>query len=162
DWLTSAWGQNAGNLVATPAAAAVEHVASKWLLELLGLPRSASVGFVTGATMANFVAMAAARGELLRRQGWDVEADGLFDAPPMPVLIGKDAHTTVFAALRYLGLGSRRVQMIDTDGCGRMRSSALERVLSESSGPPLVICQAGQINTGACDPFREICSISRE
>src|ERR1051326_5109339 len=83
DWLTSAWGQNAGNVVATPAAAAAEQVSAKWLLELLDLPREASVGFVTGATMANFVGIAAARGELLRRAGWDVETDGLFGAPPI-------------------------------------------------------------------------------
>ena len=162
DWLTSAWGQNAGNIAAAPAAAAAEHVTAKWLLELLGLPSTASVGFVTGATMANFVALASARGELLRRQGWDADKDGLFGAPPVPVLIGADAHATVFAALRYLGLGSGRVGIIETDDFGRMRAQALERALASTATPALVISQAGQINTGACDPFEQICAIGHE
>lgn len=162
DWLTSAWGQNAGNKVATPAAAAAEQVAANWLLELLDLPRTASVGFVTGATIANFVALAAARGELLRRVGWDVEEDGLFDAPPVEVLIGADAHATVFSALRYLGLGSSRVTRIATDEVGRMRASAVEQALRSIDGPAIVIAQAGQINTGASDPFPQICAIARE
>src|SRR5207253_2538570 len=110
DWLTSAWGQNAGNLVAAPAASAAEAVASAWLLDILGLPPECSVGFVTGATVANFVCLAAARGEVLRRAGWDVEADGLFGAPPIAVLIGEDAHATVFSGLKYLGLGAARVR----------------------------------------------------
>jgi glutamate/tyrosine decarboxylase-like PLP-dependent enzyme len=96
DWLTAAWGQNAGNHEASPAAAATETVAAHWLLDLLDLPREASVGFVTGATVANFVCLAAARGAVLRRAGWDVEASGLFGAPPIQVLIGDDAHTSVF------------------------------------------------------------------
>src|SRR5262249_31963070 len=112
DWLTSAWGQNAGNGLATPSASAVEEVAGRWLLELMDLPRESSVGFVTGATMANFTCLAAARGEVLRRAGWDVEAQGLFGAPPITVLIGEEAHSTVFAALKYLGLGASRVLKI--------------------------------------------------
>src|SRR5579863_904171 len=109
DWLTAAWGQNAGNVLAAPAASAVEAVAAGWLLDLLDLPRAASVGFVTGATVANFVCLAAARSAVLRRVGWDVEADGLFGAPPVQVLIGADAHATVFSGLKYLGLGAQRV-----------------------------------------------------
>lgn len=162
DWLTSAWGQNAANFAAAPAAAAAEKVAGDWLLELLELPREASVGFVTGATMANFVGLAAARGEQLRRAGWDVEKDGLFGAPTIDVLIGRDAHATVHSALRYLGLGSRRVTLIDTDEAGRMRPDSLERALASSNGPAIVIAQAGQINTGACDPFPKICALARE
>ena len=109
DWLTSAWGQNCGNCLATPAAAAAEEVAGHWLLDLLDLPRECSVGFVTGATIANFTCLAAARGEVLRRVGWDCEADGLFGAPPIHVVLGEEAHSTVFSGLKYLGLGHSRV-----------------------------------------------------
>lgn len=162
DWLTSAWGQNAANFAAAPAAAAAEQVAANWLLELLDLPRKSSVGFVTGATMANFVALAAARGEQLRRAGWDVEKDGLFGAPHVEILIGRDAHATVYSALRYLGFGSARVSLIDSDDAGRMRPDRLEAALATKKGPAIVIAQAGQINTGACDPFTEISSIAHE
>ena len=162
DWLTSAWGQNSGNVIATPAAAAAEQVSADWLLELLDLPRTSSIGFVTGATVANFVALAAARGEQLRRTGWDVEKDGLFGAPPLSVMIGADAHTTVYSALRYLGLGSERVITIATDDVGRMQPAALAGAFKSVEGPAIVIAQAGQINTGACDPFTEICSIAHE
>jgi glutamate/tyrosine decarboxylase-like PLP-dependent enzyme len=162
DWLTSAWGQNAGNHFATPAAAAAETAAGDWLLELLDLPRTASVGFVTGASMANFVGLAAARGELLRKAGWDVEADGLIGAPGLNVLIGADAHETVFMALRYLGLGAKRAVRIDTDELGRMRPDALRAALEVMEGPGIVIAQAGQLNTGAFDPFGEICALAHE
>jgi glutamate/tyrosine decarboxylase-like PLP-dependent enzyme len=154
DFLTSAWGQNAGNHVASPAAAAAETTAASWLLDLLDLPRAASVGFVTGATMANFVCLAAARGALLRRAGWDVEADGLFAAPPIRVLLGEDAHSTVFAALQYLGFGRARVERIATDAQGRMDPADL--AARRGSGPALVIAQAGQINTGAIDDLAAI------
>jgi len=162
DWLTAAWGQNAGNLVAAPAAAAVEAVAARWLLDLLRLPPTASVGFVTGATVANFVCLAAARSEVLRRVGWDVEADGLIGAPPVEVLIGADAHTTVFSGLKYLGLGARRVRTIVTDDSGRMLASDFERALKAASGPVIAIAQAGQINTGASDPFAAIAPTARD
>lgn len=162
DWLTSAWGQNAGNVLAAPAASAVESVATEWLKDLLGLPASASVGVVTGATIANFVCLAAARNELLRRIGWDVEADGLFGAPSIEVLIGADAHATVFSGLRYLGLGAKRVRTIETDEAGRMRPAAFARALAAASGPTIAVTQAGQINTGACDPFAEIAPLARE
>lgn len=162
DWLTAAWGQNAGNLVAAPAAAAVETVAAKWLLDLLHLPPSASVGFVTGATVANFVCLAAARSEVLRRVGWDVEADGLFGAPAIDVLIGADAHATVYSALKYLGLGARRVRVVATDDQGRIRPDEFRRTLGDSAGPVIAIAQAGQINTGACDPFAAIAPMARE
>ena len=161
DWLTSAWGQNGGNLLAAPAASAVEAVAAGWLLDLLHLPGDASVGFVTGATVANFVCLAAARSEMLRRAGWDVEADGLFGAPPLDVLIGADAHATVFSGLKYLGLGARRVTTIASDDVGRMRPDALEEALRATAGPAIVIAQAGQINTGACDSFDAIVPIAK-
>lgn len=156
DWLTSAWGQNAAGIPMSPAAAAVEAVAARWLLELLDLPAESSVGLVSGATIANFVGLAAARGELLRRVGWDVEEDGLYGAPNLRVLIGADAHNTVFSGLRYLGLGEKRVTTIGTDGMGRMLPSDLERALKASSDPAIVIGQAGQINTGVSDPFAQI------
>lgn len=156
DWLTSAWGQNCAGIPMTPSGAAVEAVAARWLLELLDLPAESSVGLVSGATIANFVGLAAARGELLRRQGWNVEEDGLYGAPPLRVLIGADAHNTVFSGLRYLGLGEKRVTTIATDDMGRMLPAALETALAADSAPAIVIGQAGQINTGVSDPFAVI------
>jgi len=162
DWLAAAWGQNAANVTASPAASAVEAVAVAWLLDLLGLPREASVGVVTGATVANFVCLAAARSAVLARMGWDVEADGLFGAPPVEVLIGADAHATVFSALKYLGLGAKRVRTIATDDLGRMRPSAFEAALKACAGPVIAIGQAGQICTGASDPFAELAPLARD
>jgi glutamate/tyrosine decarboxylase-like PLP-dependent enzyme len=166
DWLASAWGQNVGNLTSAPAAAAIETVAAGWLLEILDLPRQASVGYVTGATVANFVCLAAARSEVLRQVGWDVEADGLFGAPPVRVLIGADAHATVFSGLKYLGLGARRVTTVETDDLGRMLPAAFKRALEGAAketngGPVIAIAQAGQINTGASDPFAQIAPMAK-
>jgi glutamate/tyrosine decarboxylase-like PLP-dependent enzyme len=166
DFLVSAWGQNVGNLVSAPAASAIETVAAGWLLDVLGLPAEASVGFVTGATVANFVCLAAARSEVLRRVGWDVEADGLFGAPPVRVLIGADAHATVFSGLKYLGLGAQRVTTVETDALGGMLPAAFERALQQAAaetngGPIIAIAQAGQINTGASDPFSEIAPMAK-
>ncbi|MBB5696525.1 pyridoxal phosphate-dependent decarboxylase family protein [Muricoccus pecuniae] len=156
DWLTSAWGQNAGNHEAAPAAAAAETTAARWLLELLDLPSTCSVGFVTGATVANLVCLAAARSAVLRAAGWDVEADGLEGAPSVRVLIGDDAHTTVFLALQVLGFGHRRVTRIATDAAGRMQADLVAAALAKDSGPSIVVAQAGQINTGAFDPFASL------
>jgi glutamate/tyrosine decarboxylase-like PLP-dependent enzyme len=161
DWLTSAWGQNAANVLAAPAASAVEAVAIGWLLDLLGLPAEASVGVVSGATVANFVCLAAARSEVLRRVGWDVEADGLFGAPEVRVLIGADAHATVFSGLKYLGLGAKRVREIETDAFGRIVPSDFELALKEADGPTIAIAQSGQICTGVSDPFAEIAPMAR-
>lgn len=161
DWLASAWGQNAGNIVASPAASAVEAVAAGWLLDLLGLPATASVGVVTGATVANFVCLAAARSEVLRRAGWDVEANGLFGAPEVTVLIGADAHATVYSGLKYLGLGAKRVREVACDDLGQVLPTAFEAALAEASGPVIAILQAGQINTGGCDPFADIIPMTR-
>lgn len=161
DWLVSAWGQNVGNLTSAPAASAMETVAANWLLEILDLPREASVGYVTGATVANFVCLAAARSEVLRKVGWDVEADGLIGAPPVRVLIGADAHATVFSGLKYLGLGAKRVVTVETDDLGRMLPSAFERALAAGEGPAIAIAQAGQINTGASDPFDQIALLAK-
>jgi glutamate/tyrosine decarboxylase-like PLP-dependent enzyme len=161
DMLTGAWGQNAGNHHASPAAAAAEECAAGWLLDILDLPRESSIGFVTGATAANFVCLAAARHEVLRRAGWDVEAKGLFGAPPINVLIGDDAHTTVFFALKLLGLGHDRVIRIATDDQGRMRADAFAAAIGNCSGPAIVVTQAGQINTGAFDPVSDIAPLAR-
>ena len=159
DWLTSAWGQNTGNHHATPAAAAVEEVAARWLLDLLALPADCSVGFVTGATIANFVCLAAARGEVLRRAGWDVEANGLFGAPEVRVLIGDDAHTSVFSALQFLGLGHNRVVRVATDDNGRIKPDAFAAAVQSGSGPLIAIAQVGQLNTGAIDPVAAMAPI---
>lgn len=162
DWLTSAWGQNAGNHTASPAAAAAETVAEKWLLDILRLPPTASLGFVTGATVANFVCLAAARGEVLRRAGWDVERDGLFGAPAVTVLIGEEAHATVFSALQFLGFGYDRAVRVASDDQGAMLPAALEKALSAcAAGPTIVITQAGQINTGAFDPHGKLVPLAR-
>ena len=162
DWLASAWGQNAANIVAAPAASAVEAVAAGWLLDLLRLPAESSVGFVTGATVANFVCLAAARSEVLRRVGWDVEGEGMFGAPVITVLIGAEAHATVYSGLKYLGLGSKRVTEIAVDDAGRMLPGAFEAALKAASGPVVAIAQAGQINTGASDPFVAIAPLARD
>lgn len=161
DWLTSAWGQNCGNHHATPAAAAVEEVAARWLLDLLRLPGDCSVGLVTGATIANFVCLAAARSEVLRRAGWDVEAKGLFGAPEIRVLIGDDAHTSVFSALQFLGLGHDRVVRVATDRNGRIDAAAFAQAVAAGDGPLIAIAQAGQLNTGAIDPVAEMAPVVR-
>lgn len=160
DWLASAWDQNAALNAASPAAAAVEAVAAEWLLELLGLPRSASVGFVTGCQMANFTCLAAARHAVLARAGWDVERDGLIGAPPVRVLVGDEAHATIFSALRYLGLGAERAVRVASDDQGRIRADALERALAGGSGPAIVCAQAGNVNTGAFDPLLPIAALA--
>lgn len=162
DFLASAWGQNAGNHTASPAAASFETVAASWLLDILDLPRTSSVGFVTGATLANFTCLAAARGEVLTRAGWDADARGLFGAPPVNVLIGDDAHTTVFAALQYLGLGHDRVIRIPTDAQGRILAGQFEQAIRNTEGPIIVALQAGQLNTGGFDPFAELVPLARE
>ncbi len=161
DWLASAWGQNSGYHTPTPTTAAVEAIAANWILELLDLPREASIGFVTGATVGNFVALAAARGKTLRAHGWDPDSDGLFGAPEIHVFIGNDAHTSVYSALQYLGFGHDRVIRIDTDSEGRMRPDRLDEEVEAREGPKIIISQAGQINTGAFDPFPEQAEIAR-
>ena len=153
DFLVSAWGQNAGSAVETPAVSGMERAVCDWIIDLLRLPQGSGAGIVTGATTANMAGVMAARNDLLSAQGWNVEDDGLFGAPEFPVLIGADAHSAPFAALRYAGLGAARVQLIDTDSEGRMQIDAFEAALDACKSPPLVIMQAGQINTGAFDPF---------
>ncbi|WP_309615376.1 aminotransferase class V-fold PLP-dependent enzyme [Salinibacterium sp.] len=160
DWLVSAWDQNAGLRYATPAAAAIEEAAGSWLLDLLHLPTSAAVGFVTGGTTANMVGLAAGRGDVLHKVGWDVNAHGLQGAPQVTVLVGAEVHASVELALRYLGLGLP--QLIDADAQGRMRPDALALALAEIDGPVIVALQAGNLHSGAFDPMRDCIEIAHE
>jgi glutamate/tyrosine decarboxylase-like PLP-dependent enzyme len=162
DWLTSVWDQNGGGYPVGPSAAVAEEVACDWLLDLLGLPGEAGVGLTTGCQMAHFTCLAAARHRVLADAGWDVESDGLFGAPPIRVLVGAKAHTTVFAALRMLGLGSRRVEVVAADDQGRMRVSELARRLARGEGPAIVVTQVGEVNTGAIDDMLSIAPLARE
>jgi glutamate/tyrosine decarboxylase-like PLP-dependent enzyme len=161
DWLATVWDQNAGLYVMSPAASVVEEVAGRWLLDVLRLPASASMGFVTGCHMANFTALAAARHELLSRAGWNVERDGLPGAPPLRVIVGSEVHVSVLGALRLLGFGSARVIRVDADGQGRMRADALESALGSSETPAIICAQAGNVNTGAFDPIADFAALAR-
>ena len=161
DWLTSAWDQNAGLYVSSPAAAVVEEVVAGWLVELFGFPTGTSLGLTTGATMANFTALAAARHALLTRDGWDVERQGLFGAPEVRVVVGDEAHVTIHVALQMLGLGRDRVLRVPTDEQGRMRADALQAALAGLDRPAIVCAQAGNVNTGAFDPLRPIAQAVR-
>ena len=156
DWLAAAWDQNAVLHATSPAAAAAEQVAGKWLLELLGLPADAVFGLPTGAGLANAVALAAARHRVLARVGWDVESSGLYGAPEIRVIIGAEAHATVESALQYLGLGRDRVVRVPTDGQGRIDGQAFARLVDADEGPTIACAQAGNVNTGACDPLATI------
>jgi glutamate/tyrosine decarboxylase-like PLP-dependent enzyme len=152
DWLTSAWDQNAGLYVGGPSASVVEQVTREWLVELLGLPAEASIGFVTGTQMAHVTGLAAARFHVLDAAGWDVGADGLTGAPPVRVLVGEKRHVTVDRALRLLGLGAPTV--VAADDQGRLLVEPFRKALGE--GPTIVCAQAGEVNTGAFDPLPEI------
>jgi glutamate/tyrosine decarboxylase-like PLP-dependent enzyme len=154
NWLAGAWDQDAGMQVASPVSAALESVSLKWLLDVLQLPAQCGGGFVTGATMANFSGLSAARHAVLQRVGWDVEAQGLFEAPPVTVIVGDEVHVSVLKALSHLGLGRERVLRVAVDGQGRMRPDALPQI----SGPAIICLQAGNVNTGAFDPAEEIIS----
>ena len=162
DWLTSAWDQNAGSFVTSPLASVVEDIAREWLLELFDLPRGASVGFATGCQMANFSALAAARDAVLRRAAWNVEEQGMTGAPPIQIVLGAEAHVTIYLALRMLGFGTRTFRVVETDGEGRMRPHALRRALLDVRGPCIVCAQAGNVNTGSVDPLREIAALAHE
>jgi glutamate/tyrosine decarboxylase-like PLP-dependent enzyme len=160
DWLTSVWDQNAGLYAAGPAASVVEEVAGRWLKELLGIPAKSSFGFVTGAQMANFTGLAAARHHVLDQVGWDVEADGLQGAPTITVVAGEQRHGTLDRAVRYLGLGPRKMELVPSDDQGRMRAELLDDVLPAVAGPTIVCAQAGNVNSGAFDPLGPICDIA--
>jgi glutamate/tyrosine decarboxylase-like PLP-dependent enzyme len=156
-WLTSAWDQNAGLRVMSPVAAALEDAALEWVRELLRLPIGCGGSLVTGATMANFTGLAAARHNLLERAGWDVENDGLFGAPPLTVVVGGEVHISLIKALGMLGLGRNRIIRVPIDGQGRIQPKALPHLDDRT----LVCVQAGNVNTGAFDPAREICDRAR-
>ncbi|MFI5085926.1 MAG: pyridoxal phosphate-dependent decarboxylase family protein [Actinomycetales bacterium] len=158
DWLVSAWDQNAGMRFATPATAAAEEAAGAWILDLLGLPPGADVGFTTGATMANFTGLAAGRQYLLENAGWDPAVNGLAGGPRIRVFVGEERHDVVDLALRYLGLGAPTAVAVDDQG--RIRPDALEAALSAGSGPALVCLQAGNVHSGAFDPVGEAAGIA--
>jgi glutamate/tyrosine decarboxylase-like PLP-dependent enzyme len=154
NWLSSAWDQNAGLFAATPISAVLEEVSLRWLLDALTLPAGCGGAFVTGATVANFTALAAARHSVLERAGWDVEAKGLFGAPAIQVVAGEEAHPSVIKSLGMLGMGRERVVRVPVDSQGRMRADRLP----ELRGPCIVCVQAGNVNTGSFDPAPEICA----
>jgi glutamate/tyrosine decarboxylase-like PLP-dependent enzyme len=158
NWLAGAWDQNAAMQVMSPVAAKLEEIVLEWMVDLLVLPSGSGAGFVTGTTMANFAALAAARTALLKRAGWNVEEDGLFGAPPIHVVVGDEVHISVLKALSMLGLGRSRLTKVPADDQGRMRLDALPP-LDEHT---LVCVQAGNVNTGAFDPAGEICVRAHE
>jgi glutamate/tyrosine decarboxylase-like PLP-dependent enzyme len=156
DWMTSAWDQNAGPATGAPAASAFEVAALRWVCELLDLPAETRGALVSGATMANFTALAAARHQVLAAAGWDVEQDGLGGAPPVYFLIGRERHDTIDKVVRLLGFGKRALRQIDADAQGRIVPAALRRELAAAPGPVVVCAQAGNVNSGAFDPMLEI------
>lgn len=160
DWLVSAWDQNAAMRYPTPATAALEQVAGSWLLDVLGLPSESDVGFTTGATMANWTGLAAARAWVLDRADWDVNADGLAGAPRVTVLVGAERHTSLDLALRYLGFGTPTI--VDADDQGRILVEDLRAHLHEVDGPVIVCLQAGNLHSGAFDPMRSAIRVAHE
>ena len=158
DWLVSAWDQNAGMRFATPATAAAEEAAGGWILDLLGLPAGADVGFTTGATMANFVGLAAGRDHVLGQVGWDVAEKGLSGSPRVSVLVGEERHAVIDLALRYLGLGAPIV--VAADDQGRMLPDDCAAVLAGCEGPTIVCLQAGNLHSGAFDPVGELTELA--
>jgi glutamate/tyrosine decarboxylase-like PLP-dependent enzyme len=152
NWLAGAWDQNSAYYNSTPGTALIEQKALSWLVELLGMPSGCGIGFVSGATLANFSSLAAARHAVLSRAGWNVEADGLFGAPPVTVVVGQEVHVSVIKALGMLGFGRTRLIKVPADNQGRMRANAFPKI----SAPAIVCLQAGNVNTGAFDPFTEL------
>lgn len=157
NWLAGAWDQCPGLYIASPIGTVLEEISLRWLLDVLKLPAECGGAFVTGATVANFTALAAARHAVLARAGWDVEADGLFGAPPITVVVGGEAHPSMLKSLGMLGLGRSRVLRVPVDDQGRMRASEIPAL----DGPAIVCLQAGNVNTGAFDPAEEICARAR-
>lgn len=157
NWLATSWDQNAAGVEPSPGVAAFEKVALRWILEAVNLPPDCAAGFVTGATMANFTCLAAARQVVLKKTGWDVEADGLFGAPPITVVVGEEVHVSVLKAFGLLGLGRNRVIRVPVDNQGRMRADRFP----ELSGPAIVCLQAGNVNSGAFDPIAEVLAAAR-
>ena len=156
NWLAAAWDQNSALYQVTPATAILEEVALEWLIDLFSLPAGCGGSFVTGATVANFTSLAAARHHVLKKMDWNVEADGLFGAPPITVIVSEESHPTLFKSLGMLGLGRSRVIRIPVDDQGCMRTNGFPTI----SGPTIVCTQAGNVNTGAFDPIGEICDLA--
>jgi glutamate/tyrosine decarboxylase-like PLP-dependent enzyme len=156
-WLAAAWDQNAGLVVTSPISAALERTALAWVRQILGVPADSAGGFVTSATAANFCALAAARHALLQRLGWDVEADGLFAAPPLRVVVSDEVHASVRKALAMVGFGRERVVRVPCDDQGRMRFADFPGIDERT----IVCVQAGNVNTGGFDPIEEICTLAR-
>ncbi len=157
NWLTTAWDQNVCMHDITPATSMLEQVSASWMIDLFGLPESTAAAFVTGATVANFSSLAAARNSVYSDIGWNVEADGLFGAPPVTIIIGDEAHPTLIKSLGMLGFGRERVVSVPVDGQGRMIASKIPSI----EGPTIICTQAGNVNTGAFDPIGEICDQAR-
>jgi glutamate/tyrosine decarboxylase-like PLP-dependent enzyme len=162
DWMVSTWDQNAGLAAITPSLAAIEELTGAWLIDLLGLPRTASFAFVTGCQMAHVTALAAARHRVLADAGWDVAHDGLIGAPAIRVIVGEERHVTIDRALRLLGLGTSCLQTVAVDENGAMRAEAVAERLWEGRGPAIVCAEAGNLNTGAIDPLDAICEAARD
>jgi len=162
DWLVSAWDQVGAIYATSPVSAVIEEVAGAWLKDLLRLPPECSYAMVTGCQMAHFTALAAARHRLLADVGVDVERDGLFGAPPIRVLAGAHRHESLLRALRFLGIGQGAIELVGLDSEGRMETGAFEQALGASTAPTIVALQAGDLNTGACDPFAEICDLAHQ
>ncbi len=157
-WVSDVWDQNSALYVLSPIAAKLEETCEKWIAELLGLPKGTAAGFVSGSSTAIICALAAARNELLKRQGWDVSANGLFGATPVRVVISAQAHSSVFKALAFIGLGKERVELVPTDNQGRM----LVEALPELDNHTLLIIQAGNVNSGAFDPIDTLCELAKK
>ena len=152
--LAAAWDQNAGMQASSPIAAKLDELAIEWLKQILHLPPQSGGALVTGTTMASFTGLAAARTSILARKGWDVEKQGLFNAPEFKIFVGEEAHVTIYKALAMLGLGSERLVKIPVDAQGRMRTE----LLPEIDEPAVVCAQMGNVNTGAYDDIKSICA----
>jgi len=162
DWLVATWDQNAALHACGPAVAVVEEVAGEWLKELFDLPREASFGFTTGCQLAHMTSLAAARHAVLKRQGWDVEADGLHGAPHVRVIVNDQKHGSIQQAVNFLGLGQQALVPLDTGGSGKIPPAALRNALKDHEGCEIVVLNAADLNIGACDDFRELIPVAKE
>ena len=160
EWLVATWDQNAALYACSPASAVIEETAGEWIKELLDLPRDASFAFTTGSQLAHMTGIAAARFALFKREGWNVENDGLFGAPPIRVLTNDQNHGSVERAIRFLGMGRKALEPLETDADGRISPLVLDRALAEKSRPVLLVLNAADINIGACDLFKELIPIA--
>ena len=157
NWLSTAWDQNDGLHEVTKATSTLERVAMDWMIELFGLPKDSAAAFVTGATVANFTALAAARNRVFSNAGWNVESDGLFGAPALTIIVSEETHPTVFKSLGLLGFGRKRVVKAPVDDQGRIDINRFPAI----DGPTIICTQAGNVNTGAFDPIAEICALAK-